>query len=103
MTEHTVEIVRIEEAHIEAIGTMMARAFHFDPLAIYMIPDPEQRARSLPDHFRAFVRLEYLSGTMSLTMGRWGSKSSKRMSSQAAGFGSGLFAVPHGRIETGPP
>jgi GNAT superfamily N-acetyltransferase len=67
--EPTPEIVRVEEAQIEPIGTMLAKAFHFDPLAVHMIHDPEQRARSLPGHFRAFVRLGYLFGEVYTTRG----------------------------------
>lgn len=69
MSGHTVEVVRIEERDIEAIGTTLAKAFHLDPLAVHMIPDPDQRARSLPDQFRAFVRLGYLFGEVYTTRG----------------------------------
>ena len=69
MTGHTIDVVRIKEAQIEATGALLARAFHFDPLAVHMIPDPDERARSLPLHFCAFVRLGYLSGQVFTTRG----------------------------------
>lgn len=63
------DIVRLDEMQIGAAGAALARGFHYDPLAVYMIPDSEQRARSLPAHFSAFVRLGHLFGEVYTTRG----------------------------------
>lgn len=63
------EIVRLPESQIQRAGEVMARAFYNDPLAVYMFPDPEQRARLLPLHFTPFIHYVHLFGEVLATGG----------------------------------
>ena len=61
--------VPLSEEQIEPAGALLARAFHNNPLVIHMSPDEEERGRSSPAFFSAFVRYGYLAGEVSATEG----------------------------------
>ena len=42
------EVVPLREDQVEAAGALIARAFHDEPLFMYVLPDPDERARVLP-------------------------------------------------------
>lgn len=63
------EIVRLEEQQIGNAASSLARGFFSDPLAVHMIPNPGQRATSLPIHFSAALRLGNLFGHVHTTQG----------------------------------
>lgn len=56
------EVERLREGDVERAGEVLARAFVQDPLAVYMLPDPEARRRLLPWHFATVVRYGVLFG-----------------------------------------
>jgi ribosomal protein S18 acetylase RimI-like enzyme len=47
-----VEVVRLERARLGEASEVLARAFRDDPAWVWLIPDPERRARLLPWLFR---------------------------------------------------
>ncbi len=57
-----VSIVKLVAAHYDAAATVLARAFHDDPLWLYVLPGPGARARVLPAVFRWFVEYSELAG-----------------------------------------
>lgn len=59
-----IEAIPIHPDQIDRAGAALARGFHHDPLAAYMIADPTERARWLPAHFAASIRLGSLFGTV---------------------------------------
>jgi GNAT superfamily N-acetyltransferase len=52
--------VRTEE--VERAGSVIARAFHEDPLNVHLYPDEETRVRLAPLMFAAIVRYDHLFG-----------------------------------------
>ncbi|MGC1677698.1 MAG: GNAT family N-acetyltransferase [Candidatus Binataceae bacterium] len=56
------KIVRLPDSQISAAAKTLARAFHDDPLMAYTIPDPDQRARLLPDVYAPMIRFGFLAG-----------------------------------------
>jgi len=62
-------VAPIQADQFERAGLALARGFHNDPLAIYMLPDADERARLLPAHFAAFLRLGCISGVVYTTQG----------------------------------
>jgi GNAT superfamily N-acetyltransferase len=62
-------VAPIQADQFERAGLALARGFHNDPLAIYMLPDADERARLLPAHFAAFLRLGCVSGEVYTTRG----------------------------------
>jgi hypothetical protein len=46
------EVVRLERDQLGEASDVLARAFHDDPAWVWLIPDPERRARLLPWLFR---------------------------------------------------
>ncbi|HEX5440936.1 MAG TPA: GNAT family N-acetyltransferase [Ktedonobacterales bacterium] len=63
------DVAPIQADQFDLAGRALARGFHNDPLAIYMLPDPGERARLLPAHFAAFLRLGCISGEVYTTRG----------------------------------
>jgi ribosomal protein S18 acetylase RimI-like enzyme len=63
------DIVCIHPDQIEAAGLALARGFHNDPLAVYLLPDAIEREQRLPAHFSAFLRLGNASGQVYTTLG----------------------------------
>lgn len=51
-----------ESGDAETAGDTLGKAFHGDPLASYMLPDPEVRRRLLPWHFATLARYGVLFG-----------------------------------------
>ena len=46
-----IDVERLPESKADGAGALLARAFHDDPLAVFMMPDPAERACLLPWHF----------------------------------------------------
>jgi ribosomal protein S18 acetylase RimI-like enzyme len=63
------EILRLADSQIPAAGATFARAFHDDPLMVYTIPDPAERARLLPDVYARMIRFGTLAGEVYATAG----------------------------------
>jgi ribosomal protein S18 acetylase RimI-like enzyme len=63
------KIVRLTEPQIPAAGATLARAFHDDPLIVYAIPDPAERARLLPSVYARMIRFGFLAGEVYRTAG----------------------------------
>jgi len=49
-------------ADVSAMARVLARAFHEDPVMMWMLPDPAARARALPKMFATMARHHYLAG-----------------------------------------
>ncbi len=62
-------LVRLGDAQIPAAAATLARAFHDDPLMLYAIPDPAERARLLPEVYARMVRFGTLAGEVYVTAG----------------------------------
>lgn len=63
------KIVRLDDSQIRPAGVMLAHAFHDDPLMIYAIPEPRERARLLPDVYARMIRFGCLAGEVYATAG----------------------------------
>ena len=61
--------VRLTDPQIPAAAATLARAFHDDPLMLYAIPDPAERARLLPDVYARMIRFGILAGEVYTTAG----------------------------------
>ncbi len=61
------KIVRLPESQISAAAATLARAFHDDPLMVYTIPDPAERARMLPGVYAPMIRFGFLAGEVYAT------------------------------------
>ncbi|MGB6552296.1 MAG: GNAT family N-acetyltransferase [Candidatus Binataceae bacterium] len=61
------KIVRLPESQISAAAATLARAFHDDPLMVYTIPDPADRARMLPGVYAPMIRFGFLAGEIYAT------------------------------------
>ena len=66
-TNVSANIVRLTDSQIPAAAATLARAFHDDPLMVYAIPDPESRARLLPDVYARMIRFGTLAGEVYAT------------------------------------
>ncbi|HEY7342005.1 MAG TPA: GNAT family N-acetyltransferase [Ktedonobacterales bacterium] len=62
-------VAPIHADQFERAGLALAHAFHNDPLAVYMLPNADERVRLLPAHFAAFLRLGCVSGEVYTTRG----------------------------------
>ena len=62
-------IVRLVESQIPAAAATLARAFDDDPLMIYAIPEPAERARLLPELYARIIRFGLLAGEVHTTAG----------------------------------
>ena len=65
-------LLTLNETDIDRAGTLLARAFHNNPLLVHMSPDEEERKRKSPILFSAFVRFGYLVGKVFTTQNRDG-------------------------------
>jgi ribosomal protein S18 acetylase RimI-like enzyme len=63
------EIRRLTESDVERAGETLAKAFFNDPLAAYMVPNPDERRRLLPWHFATLARYGALFGEVYTTSG----------------------------------
>lgn len=63
------EIVRLADSQIPAAAATLAHAFQDDPLMVYAIPDPADRARLLPDVYARMIRFGTLAGEVYATTG----------------------------------
>jgi len=61
------EIIPLNESDIEAAADVLSKAFQNDSLSKYMIPDPEERAHKLSDHFMPILRYGLLFGEVLTT------------------------------------
>jgi GNAT superfamily N-acetyltransferase len=57
-----IEIVRLKQSQIDAVASVLGRAFHRDPLMEYVIRDADERSRLLPERFKRLLRLGCLFG-----------------------------------------
>lgn len=57
-----VTVVPMEAGRLAQCATVLAEAFHEDPLEVYALPDPEARRRTAPAQFAAALRLGLLRG-----------------------------------------
>jgi GNAT superfamily N-acetyltransferase len=55
-------LVRLSKAQVKPAAEMMARAFHDDPLSIYLFPDVSERKNKLPYIFQPLIRYGLLYG-----------------------------------------
>lgn len=63
------EIVPLREAELPLAASALSRAFHDDPLQIYTLPDPADRAALSPALFEAALRYGLLFGEVLTTAG----------------------------------
>jgi ribosomal protein S18 acetylase RimI-like enzyme len=63
------KIERFSENEVERVGASLAKAFFDDPLATYMLPNPDERRRLLPWHFASLARYGALFGESYTTSG----------------------------------
>ncbi len=61
------EIVRVVEAQVGQAAAILGRAFQNDPLMVYTIPDPAERARMLPEFYARMLRFGILAGEVYTT------------------------------------
>jgi ribosomal protein S18 acetylase RimI-like enzyme len=64
------EIVPLREADLPLAAVALSRAFHDDPLQVYTLPDPAERAALSPALFAAALRYGLLFGEVLTTAGR---------------------------------
>jgi GNAT superfamily N-acetyltransferase len=57
MSQMTSTITRATTAAVPTVATVLARAFHQDPVFAWSIPDPDRRRARLPGVFTAFAEL----------------------------------------------
>jgi ribosomal protein S18 acetylase RimI-like enzyme len=57
-----VEVVPLADDLVEAAGAALARAFQDEPILVYMLPDPTERARRAPLFFAQALRYTQLVG-----------------------------------------
>jgi len=63
-------IVRLDEEKIPEAAALLARAFHEDPLWLYVVPDPAERARATLEVFIRYLRFGHLYGDVYGTEGQ---------------------------------
>ena len=63
------EIVPLRETELSLAAAALSRAFHDDPLQIYTLPDPAERAALSPALFAAALRYGLLFGEVLTTAG----------------------------------
>ncbi|NKB70510.1 MAG: GNAT family N-acetyltransferase [Candidatus Latescibacteria bacterium] len=56
------EITPLTQAQLPQVARILARAFHEDPIAQYMIPDEEERVQRMPGVFATFATYALLAG-----------------------------------------
>jgi len=56
------KIIALDRSQISTAAAMFARAFQDDPLMVYALPDPRERARRLPEFYARMVRFGCLAG-----------------------------------------
>jgi len=56
------DVEPLRAAEIEWAGTLVARAFHDDPLLVHLLPDGTERAERAPALFTTLVRLAHAVG-----------------------------------------
>jgi GNAT superfamily N-acetyltransferase len=52
----------LEDDEVRRAASVIARAFHDDPLNVYLYPDDRERTRLAPQMFEALVRYDHLFG-----------------------------------------
>jgi len=65
----SIETVRLEEANVNTVAEVLARAFFDDPLAIYVEPDISRRVQVLPVLYEVGTRYAHLFGEAYTTAG----------------------------------
>jgi len=98
MTAET-EITRLAEGQVEEAGEMLGRAFHDNPMSLYILPDEGDRTRHLGWMFGTSTRYGCLFGEVYTTTGRidgaavWLTPESPPMSRETAGR-AGMAELP---------
>ena len=64
-----IEIVRLEDADVNTVAEVLARAFFDDPLTIYVEPNRSRRAQVLPVVYEVGTRFAHLFGGAYTTAG----------------------------------
>jgi GNAT superfamily N-acetyltransferase len=62
MAKTAPEIARVRDDQIEVAAAVLARAFHYDPPIVYILPDAAERARLLPSFMKTFVTYASMFG-----------------------------------------
>lgn len=62
-------IISLSEENLNAAAEALARAFHNDPLQMYVLPDESERAKRSPKHFKPLLRYGMLYGEALTTKG----------------------------------
>jgi hypothetical protein len=65
--KRSIDVGPIDEARLETAVEVLAKGFFEDPFAIYMIPDANDRSKSLTVHFATVLRLGVLYGEVYTT------------------------------------
>jgi predicted ester cyclase/GNAT superfamily N-acetyltransferase len=93
---------RLDPARLAAIGALLARAFHDDPMYIYALPNAAHRARVLPAYLTAGATYGHVFGALDLTPGElrgaavWIGPAGREITPErlaAAGFPAALTAL----------
>ena len=63
------QVVPLIESQVEAAAQVLALALHDDPLAVYILPDAQEREQRLPVFFVPDIRAGYLFGEVFTTPG----------------------------------
>ena len=58
----TSSVLSLRPEDVDRAGSLIARAFHEDPLNVHLYPDEAARARLAPSMLAAFVRFDHLFG-----------------------------------------
>jgi ribosomal protein S18 acetylase RimI-like enzyme len=61
-TTRPIDVLSGTKADVPELSTVLARAFHDDPVWAWLLPDPAQRARRVPRVFAALTRHHHLAG-----------------------------------------
>jgi ribosomal protein S18 acetylase RimI-like enzyme len=63
------EVTLLTESQIPQVSQILAKAFHNDPIAQYMIRDEQERAKHMADAFSVFTAYAFLAGEIWTTAG----------------------------------
>ena len=85
-----IDVRPARRADVPALGRVLARAFHDDPVMTWMQPDAGRRAAALPGFFAALTRHHFLAG------------GGVQIAVSAAGVGAAALWDPPGRWEQTP-
>lgn len=61
-TTHSIDVLSATNDDVLELSSVLARAFHDDPVWAWLLPDPATRAKGLPRIFSALTRHHHLAG-----------------------------------------